>query len=436
MPPNLVEVSFWPGEGQGARLIPDLSGLGELISQIFPLQIAIEAVATPQSGVSCQLEAAFAAPAIDGVDFAQAFKRSVIRLEGESGYQAFWGRHAESETSNWSYLRPTQPDAHLPSGKPIAFALPLAPVARRLFDQARVRDNMFSYRIELARVDRKPDLLRPLIPALAELQQGNERARELARGLRSLLELGQQEGWYAIETFGASPQDVYAKAWLEEAIVQDVTASTPLIQREAIDLSWSNNVSLHIPQDPQAYASGLRSRDYVQSVINSIGGTTGGERAPHLFSSLSTLANVNARASSQVGHDYAFVSYARKDADFIGKVIQYFDRTGINYWHDDSIDPGNKWEEKLEERIANCSVLIACLSQEFQLSKYCRRELKFADLIGKPIVPIAQAPISWSDGLRLMFQELQICPVSSDFGWERLKSGLANAASGIFTRSA
>jgi hypothetical protein len=232
MPPNLVEVSFWPGEGQGARLIPDLSGLGELISQLFPLQIAIEAVATPQSGVSCQVEAAFAIPAIGGVDFANAFKRSVILLEGESGYQAFWGTHAESEMSNWSYLRPTQPDAHLPSGKPIAFALPLAPVARRLFDQARARDNMFSYRIELARVDRKPELLRSLIPALAELQQGSERARGLARGLRSVLELGQQEGWYAIETFGALSEDMYARSWLEEAIVQDVTASTPVISEK------------------------------------------------------------------------------------------------------------------------------------------------------------------------------------------------------------
>jgi hypothetical protein len=435
MPPHLVEVSFWPGEGQGARLIPDLSGLGELISQLFPLQIAIEAVATPQSGVSCQLEAAFATPAIDGVDFANAFKRSVILLEGESGYQAFWGRHAESEMSNWSYLRPTQPDTHLPSGKPIAFALPLAPLARRLFDQARVRDTMFSYRIELARVDRKPELLRPLIPALAELQQGSERARGLVPGLRSVLELGQQEGWYAIETFGASTEDMYAKSWLEEAIVQDVTASTPVIQREAIDLRWSSKVSFHIPQDAQGYASGLRPRDYVQSVINSISDSTGGGHAPQSFSSFSTPANLNARASSQVGRSYAFVSYAHKNADFVGKVTRYFDRTGINYWRDDSIDPGNKWDEKLEERIANCSVLIACLSQEYQLSKYCRRELKFADLIGKPIVPVSQAPITWSDGLRFMFQELQICPLSSDAGWERLKSGLASAASGIFTHS-
>jgi TIR domain len=434
MPPNPVEVSFWPGEGRGARLIPDLSGLGELISEVFPLQIAIEAVATPQSGVSCQLEAAFAAPAVNGVDFAQAFKRSVIRLEGESGYQAFWGKHVESEMSNWAYLRPTQPSPRLPSGKPFAFALQLAPVARRLFDRAPIRDNMFSYRIELARVGRNIDLLRPLIPALAELQQGNESARGLAPGLKSLLDLARQEGWYAIETFGAAPQDMDAREWLEEAIVQHVTASFPVIQREEMDLRWSSEVSLTIPQDPQGYASGLRPRDYVQSVINSISGTTGGARVSQL-PSFSTSANLDARASSRIGHDYAFVSYAHKNSDFAGEVAQYLDRSGINYWRDDGIDPGNKWDEKLEEQIANCNVLIACLSQEYQLSKYCRRELKFADFMGKPIVPIAQAPISWSDGLRFMFQELQICSVSSDAGWEKLKSGLACAASGIFTRS-
>lgn len=81
--------------------------------------------------------------------------------------------------------------------------------------------------------------------------------------------------------------------------------------------------------------------------------------------------------------------------------------------------------------ISNSSILMACLSPDYQSSKYCRREIKFADLIGKPIIPIAQKPITWADGLRFSFQELQICALTSGDAWDKLLASLAHLTGAI-----
>jgi hypothetical protein len=434
MPSRNVDVSLWPGEEQGGPPRLHLSGLGELLSQFYPRYVGVEAVATARRGIRCQLDAVFPEPTAGGVDLARAFKQALVQLEGESGYQAFWGRDASEDLSTWTYLIPAVPDTSLPSGKPLAFALPMAAVARRLFDQNRIGDGAFSYRIELTRVAPQPDLLRPLIPALAELQQGTETARSMAAGLRTVLELARQEGWFAVEAFGAPPADAQVKAWLEEAIVRDITSATPIIRRDAIDLRWDGRAAPQLPRDMQGYAAGLRSRDYVQAVIESIDGVSGPQRAKPPIRPISQPAG-SSQPAGQPACDYVFVSYAHKNADFMDAVTRYFDRTGVSYWRDDGIDPGAKWDEKLEERIANCSVFVACVSAEYQSSKYCRRELKFADLLSKPIVPVSQTPVGWSDGLRFMFQEIQIRTLSSDADWDRFRSGLASASPAIFTRA-
>ncbi|MET4630901.1 hypothetical protein ABIB83_007961 [Bradyrhizobium sp. I1.8.5] len=423
MTPQTVEISFWPNEGRIAGSQPDLTGVGELVSQTYPSKVVFEACASPDAGTACDLEVTFAPAAAPGAD---AFRKAVIRLEGEIGFQALWGTAAREDRSAWSYLTPQIHDVRLPSGKPLAFNLPMASIARRLLDQARVRDATFSYRVELVRTVPHPDRARPLIPALAEVLQGGTSMRGLAAGLQDVLELARREGWHATESFGTADTNGVVRAWLEEAILQNVTDAIPILRRDIIAMRWlpRNGVSIEA-DDLDSFALGLRPRDYVRTAIDNSSGRSQPVRRPLAF------PHVRTPAPTQTG-PYVFLSYAHKNWDFAMGVMQFLTSAGVSFWWDDGIQPGSVWDEALEERISNCCLLMACLSTDYQSSKYCRRELKFADLLGKQILPVARDPVTWSDGLRLMFQDLQIMTLNSDQSWGRLRDNLANMAADVF----
>jgi hypothetical protein len=302
----------------------------------------------------------------------------------------------------------------------------MASVARRLLDQARVRDATFCYRVELVHAVPHPDRVRPLIPALAEVLQGGTNMRGLATGLRDVLELARGEGWHAIESFGTAETTGVVRAWIEEAIFKNVSDAIPILRRDMIDMRWlpQNDVSVEV-DDLDSLVLGLRPRDYAQTAIDSSSGQSQPVRRPPAF------PHVRTPASTKI-EPYVFLSYAHKNRDFAAVVMQFLTSAGVNFWWDDGIQPGSVWDESLEERISNCSILMACLSSDYQGSKYCRRELKFADLLGKEILPIARDPVTWSDGLRLMFQDLQILALNSDQSWGRLRDSLANMPAHVF----
>ncbi len=273
----------------------------------------------------------FAPTAAPGAD---AFRKAVVRLEGEIGFQALWGTAAREDRSAWSYLTPRIQDVRLPSGKPLAFNLPMASIARRLFDQAGVRDATFSYCVKLVHAVPNPDRVRPLIPALAEVQQGGTSMRSLATGLRDVLALARREGWHAIESFGTSDTNGDIRAWLEEAVIQNVTDAVPILRRDMIDLRWlpRNDASVEA-DDLDSFALSLRPRDYAQTAIDSSSGQPQPVRRPPAFS------HVRTQPPTKTG-PYVFLSYAQKNRDFADAVMQFLTSAGVSFWWDDSMQPG------------------------------------------------------------------------------------------------
>lgn len=55
---------------------------------------------------------------------------------------------------------------------------------------------------------------------------------------------------------------------------------------------------------------------------------------------------------------YHFLSYNREDADRVGEIAKLLPEAGINVWYDGGIEPGEKWETIIAERIAHCQVVI------------------------------------------------------------------------------
>jgi TIR domain len=107
------------------------------------------------------------------------------------------------------------------------------------------------------------------------------------------------------------------------------------------------------------------------------------------------------------GAPYVFVSYARRDRARIDSVIDAIRASGVGLWIDDSLTPGDEWDERLESALLGSVGLLAFVSDNYARSKWCRRELKFADVMDKPIYAARWSVEPLGGGLDIIFASLQ-----------------------------
>lgn len=107
------------------------------------------------------------------------------------------------------------------------------------------------------------------------------------------------------------------------------------------------------------------------------------------------------------GRRYAFISYAHVDTARMLAVRGILDGSGIETWHDTSIDGGEDWNAVLEGQIRNCSLFVLVLSPAAAASRIVRRELRFADALEKPLLCIRLCETSLTDGLAMLLLPLQ-----------------------------
>jgi hypothetical protein len=107
------------------------------------------------------------------------------------------------------------------------------------------------------------------------------------------------------------------------------------------------------------------------------------------------------------GAPYVFVSYARRDRERIDGVIEAIRASGVSLWIDDALTPGDEWDERLESALLGSVGLLAFVSDDYARSKWCRRELKFADVMDKPIYAARWSVEPLGGGLDIIFASLQ-----------------------------
>jgi hypothetical protein len=107
------------------------------------------------------------------------------------------------------------------------------------------------------------------------------------------------------------------------------------------------------------------------------------------------------------GHGHIFVSYRRTDLTRIAPIIRRLATTGFPVWYDRGISGGEEWDVVLERKIEEAGMMLVFLSQSTVESKYCRREIKFADAINKPLLIIALEATELRHGLKFLLQQLQ-----------------------------
>lgn len=125
----------------------------------------------------------------------------------------------------------------------------------------------------------------------------------------------------------------------------------------------------------------------------------------------SRLNNPKPTPAPNSGGDYCFVSYSHADTKTVQPVVQQANSTGLNLWWDAQIPGGSEWDAVLERQIENSKGLVLFLSSTAVESKYVRREVKYADAIGKGILAIElESGIELRFGLAMLLSQYQRLP--------------------------
>jgi hypothetical protein len=92
-----------------------------------------------------------------------------------------------------------------------------------------------------------------------------------------------------------------------------------------------------------------------------------------------------------------FISYARKDHDFVDRLREDLKRAGLNYWIDhEGLSPGARdWEEAILAAIKACHSVIWVATPAAKISDYVDWELAIAASEEKRIIPVWAAGDNW-----------------------------------------
>jgi hypothetical protein len=86
-----------------------------------------------------------------------------------------------------------------------------------------------------------------------------------------------------------------------------------------------------------------------------------------------------------------FVSYAREDQAYVGKLVDYLQSYGVDVWTDRLLPPGTmtaQFERTLQREIEECVAFIVVMTPESRDSDWVGSEVEFAAKVKKPVFPL------------------------------------------------
>ena len=88
-----------------------------------------------------------------------------------------------------------------------------------------------------------------------------------------------------------------------------------------------------------------------------------------------------------------FLSYSSRDRTDLEGLLSALHRGHEDVWFDDELGGGEVWWQAILERIRGCEVFVFGLSNNALQSKPCLAELRYAQELGKPVLPIQIGPV-------------------------------------------
>jgi hypothetical protein len=106
--------------------------------------------------------------------------------------------------------------------------------------------------------------------------------------------------------------------------------------------------------------------------------------------------------------DDVFISYSRKDQEFVNRLASDLNEKVTGVWFDQSdIQAGQRWRDQIEQGIRDCKVVILVLSPDSVASQYVKQEINLALEKRKRIIPILYRPVNLTGSLKDLVDETQ-----------------------------
>jgi glycine betaine/proline transport system substrate-binding protein len=83
-----------------------------------------------------------------------------------------------------------------------------------------------------------------------------------------------------------------------------------------------------------------------------------------------------------------FISYAREQLELVKTLVDDLDHAEIDVSFDQDLSGGHIWWDRILEQIRKCDIFAFVLSPESRESVACSREFKYAEALGKTVLPI------------------------------------------------
>ncbi|HXF84206.1 MAG TPA: toll/interleukin-1 receptor domain-containing protein [Anaerolineales bacterium] len=133
-----------------------------------------------------------------------------------------------------------------------------------------------------------------------------------------------------------------------------------------------------------------------------------------------------------------FISYSRRDSEFVIRLASDLNRQVAGVWFDQSaIKPGERWHDEIMQGIQNCKAFILVLSPDADKSKYVHEEVNKALELEKTIFPVIyRSSNKWSNEFSAIIKEIQTLDLRSGSytdNFQKLVDGLIEAGAGKAT---
>jgi hypothetical protein len=84
-----------------------------------------------------------------------------------------------------------------------------------------------------------------------------------------------------------------------------------------------------------------------------------------------------------------FISYSRSNIDFMRRLRDDLTAAGIAIWTDENLTPGaSSWKDAIEAALNNSESVIVLMSPEAKKSEWVEREIDYARLLNRRIIPV------------------------------------------------
>jgi hypothetical protein len=123
-----------------------------------------------------------------------------------------------------------------------------------------------------------------------------------------------------------------------------------------------------------------------------------------------------------------FVSYKRADITRVCRIIRTLQTLDLPVWYDKGIPGGTEWDDVIEDRLKRAPFVVLCASQAAIESKYVRREVKFADVMNVPLLPVLLEDVSMRHGMGMLLTPYQMLDARAANFTDALRAAVAALA--------